>query len=77
MRLRLTVKRNELAPVKFLYALTEEDINVSKLLESINRHVPLEADQWGLEDYMVCVSGYECLHYQDPRSIFQDNDEVE
>ena len=32
--------------------------------------------QWGLEDYVVEVRGYECLHYMDVDGLLRDGDEV-
>jgi hypothetical protein len=61
---------------------------VAQLLEDVNDVVPLEtADtsvglndeicgQWGLEDYVVEVGGFECLHFMEVESLLRDGDEV-
>ena len=84
MRLQLTVDRQGLVPVHLLWdpiALrpnhTEDGANVTiaQLLEQINEVVPLEAADWGLEDYVVEVNGFECLHFCS-LSILKENDHV-
>lgn len=61
---------------------------IAQLLEDVNEVVPLEttADtlgesdevggQWGLEDYVVEVNGFECLHFMDVGGLLRDGDEV-
>lgn len=49
---------------------------IAQLLEDINDVVPLESAEWGLEDYVVEVSGYECLHYNPVAGILRDQDQV-
>jgi hypothetical protein len=72
MRVKLTVNRQGLPPVKVLWdADTLPPVHVggganntvAQLLESINEIIPLEAEDWGLEDYLVEVNGFECLHF--------------
>ncbi len=29
----------------------------------MNEVIPLESEDWGLEDYAVEVAGFECLHF--------------
>ena len=36
---------------------------ISQFLEQVNEVVPLESEDWGLEDYAVEVGGFECLHF--------------
>ena len=76
MRLRLTVQRHDLPDFRLLWRVPEEIITISKLLELVNEAVPIESDGWGLEDYLVSVQGFECLHYQEVQSILSDCDEV-
>ncbi|MCJ1436226.1 hypothetical protein MMC27_005604 [Xylographa pallens] len=84
MRLQLTVGRQGMVPVYLLWdpiALrpnrTEDgaNITIAQLLDQINEVVPLEAADWGLEDYVVEVNGFECLHFCS-LSILKDNDYV-
>lgn len=59
---------------------------IAQLLEDVNEVVPLETEprlfgdrssgQWGLEDYVVEVSGSECLHFMDVEGLLRDGDEV-
>lgn len=76
MRICLNIIRHELPEVKILWNVTPLVNTFSKLLEQINDVVPLESDGWGLEDYVVEVKGYECLHYLDVNSILHEDDEV-
>lgn len=32
--------------------------------------------QWGLEDYVVEVNGFECLHFMEVEGLLRDGDEV-
>lgn len=49
---------------------------VAKLLEDVNAVLPLEAEQWGLEDYVVEVGGFECLHFSLVSQTLKDDDQV-
>jgi hypothetical protein len=49
---------------------------ISQLLEDVNDIVQLESDDWGLEDYVVEVGGYECLHFQPIDSVLKEDDKV-
>ena len=84
MRLQLTIQRQGLPPTKVLWnseALRPNHVGngasttVAQFLEQINEVIPLEAEDWGLEDYAVEVRGFECLHYCSA-SIFKDDDHV-
>lgn len=78
MRLRLCILRNGLPPVRTLWPITESQTKwtVARLLHDINQIFPLEAEHWGLEDYIVTVSGYECLHYREIGAVCKDEDEI-
>jgi len=82
MRLRLTVQRNGLPDTSILWPVPEyPSPTIADLLESINESVPIQADEWGFEDYTVelkCAvgKGYECLHYQRVTDVFKEDDEV-
>ena len=61
---------------------------VAQLLEDVNNVVPLETvdtsvglndepcGQWGLEDYVVEIGGFECLHFMEVEDLVRDGDEV-
>lgn len=76
MRVRLSLQRHELPEVKVLWPISKDVNTISELLDSINNAVPLESDGWGLDEYVVEVGGFECLHYANVRGVLQDNDEV-
>ena len=85
MRLRLRIHRPGLSPTQILWGVngiyTDRPTNVatitvSQFLEQINEILPLELDDWGLEDYAVEVQGYECLHFTVLSQILKEEDEV-
>jgi hypothetical protein len=80
MRLRLTVHRHRLPPVNLLWSVpagaNHSDYTITRLLEDINPIIPLEAEDWGLEDYVVQVGGFECMHFSPVRQVLKDEDEV-
>ena len=85
MRLRLTVHRQSLPITQLLWTAgglrsgqptCGESLTISQLLEQVNEVIPLEAEDWGLEDYLVEVQGYECLHFSRLDRILKDEDEV-
>lgn len=85
MRLQLTVQRQGLPPVHVLwtvggfrpgYSTNEASTTISQLLDQINEIIPLEAEEWGLEDYVVEVRGFECLHFSGLDKILKEDDEV-
>lgn len=76
MRIRVNVQRHALPPVKVLWPVVDAGILVSELLAQLNESVPLESGTWGLEDYVVEVNGYECLHYCQVSSVLKNDDEV-
>ncbi|KAF2721375.1 hypothetical protein K431DRAFT_284973 [Polychaeton citri CBS 116435] len=78
MRLRLQIRRQDLPTVNTLWPLSDQQLKqpISQLLASVNDTFPLETDKWGLEDYIVQVGGYECLHYHEIGNICRDDEEV-
>lgn len=79
MRLRLLIQRNNIPTVKTLFAIdtaADPSPTVAQLLEQVNELVPLESETWGLEDYVVTIGGYECLHYSRVRDVIKDEDEL-
>lgn len=86
MRLRLTVQRHGLPPVQILWTAGEvirppyvaagNSVTISQLVEQVNDVLPLESEDWGLEDYAVEVRGFECLHFSELSQVLKEDDEV-
>lgn len=81
----MIVQRHSLPPVQVLwtvgvlrppYAAAGTSATVSQLLEQINEIIPLESEDWGLEDYAVEVRGFECLHFSELSQVLKEDDEV-
>ena len=51
-------------------------VTISQFLEQVNDILPLESEDWGLEDYSVEVRGFECLHFAEVNQVLRDDDEV-
>lgn len=72
--------RHRLPPVNLLWIVPGDanraDYTVFRLLEDINPIIPLEAEDWGLEDYVVTVGGFECMHFSPVTQLLKDEDEV-
>ena len=87
MRLGLVVRRHGLPPAAVLWTLQGFSVNpknkdclrltISEFLEQVNEIVPLESAEWGLEDYVVEVNGYECFHFQEIGTVFNEDDNVQ
>jgi hypothetical protein len=80
MRLRLSVQRNRLPVSNILWNVPDnispQAYTIAKLLEDVNAVLPLEAEQWGLEDYVIEVGGFECLHFTPVAQTLRDDDQV-
>jgi hypothetical protein len=80
MRLRLTVQRNGIPAANVLWNVPETNSSqaytITRLLEDVNHVIPLEAEQWGLEHYVVEVGGFECLHFSPVAQSLKDDDHV-
>lgn len=86
MRLQLIVQRHGLPPAQVLWTVGPPmkpsngapgtSLTISQFLEQVNEIIPLEADEWGLEDYAVEVQGFECLHFSELCQVLRENDEV-
>ncbi|KAL9000968.1 MAG: hypothetical protein Q9169_000452 [Polycauliona sp. 2 TL-2023] len=85
MRLRLTVQRHGLPPARVIWTVAAErpsysavgpEPTVAQLLEQVNEIIPLESDDWGLEDYAVEVGGFECLHFSETSQVLKEDDEI-
>lgn len=84
MRLRLVVQRHGLPPTYVLWTAGHLPPNttngasgtISQLLDQVNEVIPLESEDWGLEDYAVEVGGFECLHFSELSQVLKEDDEV-
>ncbi|KAA8612807.1 hypothetical protein PtrSN002B_011041 [Pyrenophora tritici-repentis] len=80
MRLRLTVQRNGLPAANVLWNVPETNstqaYTITRLLEDVNLIIPLEAEHWGLEHYVVEVAGFECLHFMPVINALKEDDHV-
>ncbi|KAI9885117.1 MAG: hypothetical protein M1823_003085 [Watsoniomyces obsoletus] len=80
MRLRLSIQRHGLPNTQILWTIAgsgDKSISIAELLEQVNNIIPLEAEDWGLEDYAVECAGYECLHFQPVGTVLKDLDQVD
>jgi len=75
MRLRLEIVRHGLPAVKIVWKASPS-LSIAELLQEVNKIVPLEADDWGLDDYTLQVSGFETLHFQKVGDVLKDEDQV-
>ncbi|KAF2093469.1 hypothetical protein NA57DRAFT_81397 [Rhizodiscina lignyota] len=80
MRIRVTVHRHGLAKVKLLFPIPEDErhdvATISQLLKKINETIPLESENWGLEDYVVLVGEFECQHFAKIEEVLNHDDAV-
>lgn len=78
MRLRLTIQRNGLPAANILWSVPDtystSAYTITRLLEDVNLIVPLEAEHWGLEHYVVEVGGFECLHFMPVGQALKEDD---
>lgn len=84
MRLHLTVERHGLPAARVLWTTdglspahsSAGTATIAQLLEQVNDIIPLEYEEWGLEDYTVEVGGFECLHFQEVGQVLKEDDGV-
>lgn len=82
LRLRLVVRRHGLPEARILFNVPlDNDPTVAQLVELVNESIPLENDEWGLDDYTVELRAkdghaFECMHFQPVASILDKDDEV-
>ncbi|KAK4151862.1 hypothetical protein C8A00DRAFT_16788 [Chaetomidium leptoderma] len=82
LRLRLVVRRHALPEVRVVFAVQlDTDPTIAKLLEQVNEIIPLESNDWGLEDYAVELRdssghGFDCLHFQQVSVILKNDEEI-
>jgi len=75
MRLRLEVVRHGLPPIKVVWNATPK-LSIAELLQELNAFVPLEADEWDLDDYTLQIGGFETLHYQLVGDVLKEDEEI-
>ncbi|KAL1864882.1 hypothetical protein Daus18300_007449 [Diaporthe australafricana] len=82
LRLRLVVRRHGLPEARILFNVPlDNDPTVAQLVELVNESIPLENDEWGLDDYTVELRAkdghaFECMHFQPVASILDKDDEL-
>lgn len=82
LRIRLVVRRNGLPETRLVYTIpVDDDPTIAKLVELVNETIPLETEDWGLEDYVVEMrddsgTAFECLHYQTVTSVIEPDEKV-
>ena len=82
LRLRLVVRRHALPEVRVVFAVQlDTHPTIANLLDQVNDIVPLEGNDWGLEDYAVELRdsaghGFDCLHFQQVSAILKPDEEV-
>lgn len=82
LRLRVVVRRHELPEVRVVFIVKlENDPTIANFLEQVNDLIPLESNDWGLEDYAVELRdaqgrGFDCMHFQQVSTVFKDDEEV-
>jgi len=82
LRLRLIVRRHNLPEVRVLFSISlQDEPTIANLLEQVNDTVPLESQDWGLDDYVVEIEdshghAFECLHFQPVGTILDRDEEV-
>ncbi|KAK0721089.1 hypothetical protein B0H67DRAFT_553131 [Lasiosphaeris hirsuta] len=81
-RLRLVVRRHGLPEVRVIFTIAlENNPTIANLLEQVNEIIPLESNDWGLEDYVVELRdaeghGFDCLHFQSVSVVLKDDEEI-
>ena len=81
MRIRLSVNRYSLGTTKIWWDTSiinegRPGSTIAMLLESVNEVCLLEIENFGLEDYVVEVGGWEVLHFQEVEGLLREGDEV-
>lgn len=81
-RLCLTVRRHALPEVRVVFNVSLcNSPTIANFLEQVNDIIPLESDDWGLDDYVVELrvdqeAAFECLHFQPVATILKPDEEV-
>jgi hypothetical protein len=80
MRVKICVRRNGLPDANLVWPVVEEEtgnkLTVARLLSQVDEAIPLESVDWALEDYIVEIGGFECLHFQYLSDILKEGDQV-
>lgn len=79
----MVVKRHALPDTPIVWEIDTQYAApiISTLLEEINDVIPIESEEWGLEDYAVEIKGkdgvnFELLHFQPVGKVLHEDDEV-
>ena len=79
MRIQLSIHRQNLPSVNLLWAVPDDQtrpITIAQLLEDVNNIVPLESEEWGLEDYVAQLGKFECLHFSHVQELLKEDDHL-
>lgn len=82
LRLRLVVRRHALPEVRVVFvAQLDNDPTIANLLEQVNEIIPIESNDWGLDDYAVELRdpdghAFDCLHFQQVSVVLKNDEEV-
>ena len=82
LRLRLVIRRHALPEVRVVFSVKlENDPTIASLLEQVNEFIPLESEDWGLEDYTVELRdaeghGFDCMHFQQVSAVLKSDEEI-
>ncbi|KAM7189833.1 hypothetical protein V8F20_009970 [Naviculisporaceae sp. PSN 640] len=82
MRLRVVVRRHALPETRIILPVClDEDPSIADLIELVNDVIPLESEDWGLEDYVAELrdgegSAFDLLHFQRVVSVLKPDEEV-
>ncbi len=75
------MRRHGLPDIPIMWSIDSESSTIAQLLEQVNEIVPIESEDWGVEDYAVELKGsngvdFECLHFQPVGKVMKEDDEV-
>ena len=74
LQLRLTIQRPSLPDLKLWHDVPRSPpTTIAQLLAALNADIPLEADDLGLEDYVVFGGEYELLHFKIVANIMRED----
>lgn len=82
LRLRLVVRRHALPEVRVVFTVQlDNDPTIANFLEQVNEIIPLESNNWGLEDYTVELRdseghAFDCLHFQHVSAVLKNDEQV-
>lgn len=82
MRIRLVVRRHSLPETRIIFTIPLDDNpTIASFLELVNGVIPLESEDWGLEDYVAELhdpdgNAFDCLHFQRVADVIKPDEEI-